>query len=167
MMNIYANITVNACKGFISNEDEFMFMFRPIFSLIIHMHFHASPRMFSFPKMHRRVAMLMMSLMMPFCYVYKMYFISHLFLHTITFLLDGLRLRNSKTLHCLVFLLLGFVLMRLLLVLTVWVDQHSAIERVAVSSGTLAGPGNTIHYREGKECRWSLFSAASCKFYCN
>lgn len=85
--------------------------------------------------------------------VYKMYFITHLFLRTITFLLDGLGLRNSKTLHCLVFLLLGFVLVRLLLVLTVRVDQHSAVECVAVSSGTLAGPGNAIHYREGKECR--------------
>lgn len=82
-----------------------------------------------------------------------MYFISHLFLHTITFLLDGLGLRNRKTLHCLVFLLLGFVLVRILLVLTVRVHQHSAVECVAVSSGTLARPGNAIHYREGKECR--------------
>lgn len=81
-----------------------------------------------------------------------MYLVSYLFLRTITFLLDGLGLGNSKTLHCLVFLLLGFVLVRLLLVLTVWVDQHSAVECVAVSSRTLAGPGNAIHWREGKQC---------------
>lgn len=67
---------------------------------------------------------------------------------TVTFLLDGLGLGNGKTLHCLVFLLLRLMLVRLLRVLTVRVDQHSAVECVAVSSGTLTGPRDAIHCRE-------------------
>lgn len=75
-----------------------------------------------------------------------------LFLHTVTFLLDGLGLRNGKALHRLVFLLLRLVLVRLLRVLAVRVDQHSAVECVAVSSGTLTGPRDAIHCGERKEC---------------
>lgn len=133
----------------------------------------ASPRMCSFSKMHRRRGGHAHDVTdddndeAHFRITCKMYFISHLFLLTVAFLLDWLGLRNGKTLHGLVFLLLRLVLVWLLLILAVRVDQHSAVECVAVSSGTLAGPRDTIHYREGKECWWSFFTVASCEFYCN
>lgn len=108
------------------------------------------------PNMHKRAAMPMMSPMETMANLLCLenaFCLPSLSLHTITFLLDGLGLGNGETLHCLVFLLLGFVLVRLLLVLAVRVDQHAAVECVAVSSGSLAGPGNAIHCRGGEQCR--------------
>lgn len=68
--------------------------------------------------------------------------------HTVSFLLDGLWFWNSKTLHGLIFLLLGLVLLRLVLVLAVRVDEHSAVERVTVPPRTLAGPRDAVHWGE-------------------
>lgn len=81
-----------------------------------------------------------------------------LFMRTVSFLLDGLGLRNSKTLHGLVFLRLRLVLMRFVLVLAVGVDQHSAVECVTVPPGTLAGPWDAIHYRGGRREKRGTFT---------
>lgn len=64
---------------------------------------------------------------------------------TVSLLLDGLGLGHGETLHGLVFLRLRLVLVRVVLVLAVGVDQHSAVERVAVPPGTLAGPRDAVH----------------------
>lgn len=76
--------------------------------------------------------------------------------HTISFLLDGLGLWNSKALHGLVFLLLRLVLVRLVLVLAVRIDQHSAVERVTVPPWTLTGPWDAIHYRGARRENYYL-----------
>lgn len=83
-------------------------------------------------------------------------------LRTISLLLDGLGLGHGETLHSLVFLRLRLVLMRVVLVLAVGVDQHSAVERVAVPPGTLAGPRDAVHCR-GTRGRGSL---RTCSFEC-
>lgn len=92
--------------------------------------------------------------------------------HTVSFLLNGLGLRNGETLHGLVLLLLRLVLVRLILVLTVRIDQHSTVERVAVPPRTLIGPWDAI------DCEWSnkgqrkVYNGAPLgilldKFYCD
>lgn len=82
-------------------------------------------------------------------------------MRTVSFLLDGLGLRNSKTLHGLVFLRLRLVLVRFVLVLAVGVDKHSAVECVTVPPGTLAGPRDAIHYRGGRREKRGTFTTVS------
>lgn len=85
--------------------------------------------------------------------------ISPLSLHTVSFLLDGLGLRNGETLHGLIFLLLRLMLVRLILALAVGVDQHSAVECVTVPPRTLAGPRDAVHYnrRQKGEVRFTMW----------
>ena len=78
--------------------------------------------------------------------------------HTVSFLLDGLRLRNGETLHGLVFLLLRLVLVRLVLVVAVGIDQHPTVECVTVPPRTLAGPRDAIHCRGARRGKGDLQS---------
>lgn len=176
MMNIYANITVNACKGFISNEDEFtnclcldLYLAWSCTCIFLNHYKEVSiSKDVQFSKNAQKSG-----------HAYDVTDDAHfvMFIKCILSLISSyipspsslMDLGSETAKHCIVsyfccwgscscdsswFSLCGLTSIRQL---NVWLF--------------LLGPsldqGTPFTTEKKKECRWSLFSAASCKFYCN